>query len=187
MCIRDRGEVIFSSEKYKGSTFGFSCAFKKAHEKNKDELILHSSDKSKDNDNDNEKTANKNRLIGLNILVVDDNLINVEVAKSLLEDLGAEVEIAYGGQEAVDIAKSKQFDVILMDIQMPNMDGIEAIQLISKLTDNQYCFKVALTANVMEKDVKRYLTSGFDHVVAKPFNVTELAGSILEYSIKVTH
>jgi signal transduction histidine kinase/ActR/RegA family two-component response regulator len=166
------GEVIFKSEKNKGSTFGFNCQFKKTQEI-PSEVI-------------NEKNVSKNTLQGLTILVVDDNLINVEVAKSLLEDLLADVEVAYGGQESIEKAKQCKFDVILMDIQMPNMDGVEAMRHISELPMKESCFKVALTANVMEKDVKRYLQSGFDDVVAKPFKVNELAEKILEHSSKST-
>ena len=162
-----KGEIIFSSEKHKGSTFGFNCTFEKSQQNNGLPI---------------EEDTCEMSLQGFNILVVDDNVINVEVAKSLLEDLGAVVDVAYGGQESVDKATEGEFDVILMDIQMPGMDGVEAIKLISELPSQRDYLKVALTANVMEKDIQRYLNSGFDGVVAKPFNVAELAEKILENS-----
>ena len=162
------GEIIFSSEKHKGSTFGFNCVFEKSQKKMQEILI--------------EQPVLNQSLKGFTILVVDDNVINVEVAKSLLEDLDAHVEVAYSGQESIDKARNMAFHVILMDIQMPGMDGIEAIKQIIELTNKANYFKVALTANVMEQDVKHYLQSGFDDVVSKPFKITELAEKILEYS-----
>ena len=161
------GEIIFNSEKHKGSTFGFSCVFEKSQQKTQDQSI--------------EPPVSSRSLKGLKILVVDDNVINVEVAKSLLEDLAASVEVAFSGQEGIDKARQTQFHVILMDIQMPGMDGVEAIKQISLLPSKDNYFKVALTANVMEQDIKRYLQSGFDEVVAKPFQISELADKILQY------
>ena len=161
------GEIIFTSEKNKGSTFGFSCVFDKSKEKTQEELIKH--------------PVPDRSLNNFTILVVDDNVINVEVAKSLLEDLGASVEVAFSGQEGIDKARQISFDVILMDIQMPGMDGVEAIMKISELPSKNNYFKVALTANVMEQDVKRYLQSGFDEVVAKPFNISDLTEKILQH------
>ena len=166
------GEIIFESEKHQGSTFGFTCSFKKTTQ------VVST--------NEDEGTQESVSLKQYKVLVVDDNLINVEVAKSLLEDLGAQVDCAYGGEEAIEKASQHNYDVILMDIQMPVLDGVAALKRICELPFNKTCYMVALTANVMEKDIERYLSSGFHEVVAKPFKINELAQHILEYSRKNT-
>ena len=113
------------------------------------------------------------------ILVVEDNDINLEVALYLLKDTHIKVEVARNGLEAVAQAKERVFDLILMDIQMPLMDGYEATRIIRnelKITTPI----VAMTANVMSHDIDKCLKVGMDAHIGKPFEVEDFYGTLLE-------
>lgn len=113
------------------------------------------------------------------ILVVEDNDINLEVALYLLKDTHIKVEVARNGLEAVAKAKEKRFDLMLMDIQMPLMDGYEATRIIR----NELNIKtpiVAMTANVMAHDIDKCLKIGMDAHIGKPFEVEDFYGTLLE-------
>ncbi len=100
------------------------------------------------------------------ILVAEDNRINQKVVTKMLELTKAKVIIAQNGLEAIALYKQEQPDIILMDIQMPELDGVKACQEIRYL--DQDIKIIALTANVMKKEVEHYLNSGFNAHVAKP-------------------
>jgi len=113
------------------------------------------------------------------ILVVEDNDINLEVALYLLKDTHINVDVAHNGLEAVAQAKEKVFDLILMDIQMPLMDGYEATRIIRnelKITTPI----VAMTANVMAHDIDKCIKIGMDAHIGKPFEVEDFYGTLLE-------
>lgn len=112
------------------------------------------------------------------ILLTEDNPINQEVALGMLESLGCEVEIAENGSEAVDALASKQFDLVLMDCQMPVMDGFEATRTIRSQSCQQNIPVVALTANALEGDRELCIASGMDDYLKKPVNQHELQGTI---------
>jgi two-component system sensor histidine kinase/response regulator len=106
----------------------------------------------------------------LNILVVDDNLINQKLACRLLEKQGHSVMVANNGQEALKTLEDSQFDLVLMDIQMPEMDGIAATETIRASEAGKPCRLpiVALTAHATEDDRQRCLQAGMDGYVTKP-------------------
>lgn len=111
-------------------------------------------------------------------LIVEDNLVNVKVAQIVLKELSSKVELAYNGQEAVDLFQKKKFDFILMDIRMPVMDGIEAtikIREIEQKNESEDPVKIiATTANTFQEDVESCLDNGMDAFLEKPFKRKEL-------------
>ncbi|HEX7071193.1 MAG TPA: ATP-binding protein, partial [Rhodothermales bacterium] len=112
------------------------------------------------------------------VLLAEDNLINQKVALRLLQKHGLEAEIANNGREAVAMLQESDFDVVLMDVQMPELDGLAATRIIrdpsSGVRDHTIPI-VALTANAMQGDRDECLAAGMDDYLAKPFKVEELA------------
>jgi len=108
------------------------------------------------------------------ILVVDDVSFNQILMQKLLEPYGAQIQLAANGQEAVDQFKSKPFDLILMDCQMPVMDGFEATQKIRKLDGGKDTKIIALTADAMIGDREKCLSSGMDDYLNKPVRPNEI-------------
>ena len=106
------------------------------------------------------------------LLVVDDALENRELLKLLLEDLGLDVTLAEDGLQAVNAVKDKSFDLVLMDIQMPVMDGYEAVAEMRKIGFDRPI--VALTANAMKGYELRILEAGFSHYQTKPIDIDKL-------------
>ncbi len=111
----------------------------------------------------------------LRILLAEDNLINQKVALRMLERLGYSADVAANGLEAIQAMTLRPYDLILMDIQMPEMDGIEATQRIRESwPPNDQPRIVAMTANALAGDRETYLTGGMDDYVSKPIKVEEL-------------
>ncbi|MFH1077430.1 MAG: response regulator [Pseudomonadota bacterium] len=111
------------------------------------------------------------------ILLVEDNLQNIILAKTLLTNQGHNVVVAENGLAALNAAKSKRFDVILMDVQMPVMDGLSATQEIRKWEKTQNSRHVpimAMTANAMKEDEKKCLEAGMDAYITKPISIKEV-------------
>jgi PAS domain S-box-containing protein len=108
------------------------------------------------------------------VLVVDDNAINRKVASEMLKKLGANVAIASNAYEAFEIVKQHNFDVILMDVQMPEVNGIEAMQQIRKMPLPTMPQIIALTAYAMQEDQEKLLSQGFDAYIAKPIKIDVL-------------
>jgi len=104
------------------------------------------------------------------------------VAQKALELLGYTAELATNGKEAVDLTKSELFDLILMDIQMPEMDGIEATKRIRKsLSTNDQPVIMAMTAASQKGEKDIYIESGMDDFIPKPIDVDELADKIVHW------
>ncbi|MGM9570089.1 MAG: response regulator [Phascolarctobacterium sp.] len=118
-------------------------------------------------------------LKGKHVLLVDDVELNREIAQMMLEKAGFEVTCCVNGQQAVDYmaqAKDKQVDLVLMDLMMPVMDGIEAAKLIRRLPDGAVAKTtiIALTANAMNETKQEVLEAGMDGMLNKPFDVQAL-------------
>lgn len=120
------------------------------------------------------------RQYPLSILVVDDNATNRKLASKVLERLGYRPDMAADGRSAVETYLGGRHDVVLMDIEMPDMDGIEATRLIRAAIAGaaRPPYVVALTANAMSGDRERYLEAGLDDYVSKPLHVEELVASL---------
>ena len=121
----------------------------------------------------------ENVLAGLRVLVVEDNATNRFIATKLLEQLGASVETAADGYLGVEAAAREVFDLILMDVQMPGIDGLEAARRIRALGERSAATPiVALTANVLAHQRRTYLEAGMDGVVGKPISPAALLQEI---------
>jgi len=127
-----------------------------------------------------ENQCNKENLSGVRVLLVEDNLVNQLVAKELLMSIKAKVIIAENGQKALDSLDEYKFDVVLMDIQMPVMDGLTATKEIRKLEEYQHLPIIAMTAHAREEDKQRSLAAGMNLHIAKPVTAELLLTSILQ-------
>ncbi|MEC0232111.1 response regulator [Paenibacillus alba] len=112
------------------------------------------------------------------ILLVEDNEINQQVASELLEERGYEITIAEHGKAAIEKLDDELFDLILMDIHMPVMDGVEATMYIRQLSAYKHLPIIGITANVVKQDHDRYLGLGMNDVISKPFDVNRLLSVI---------
>ena len=106
-----------------------------------------------------------------NILVADDVVMNQELARMIMESWGLQIDIAENGNEALKKVIKNNYDLVLMDIQMPEMDGVQSTIAIRALNDKEKAQVpiVALTANVLKHDKERYIASGMNDIIAKPF------------------
>lgn len=128
-------------------------------------------------------------LQGSKILLVEDNKINQEIILGLLETSAIEIDIANNGKEAIEkysnaFEKKSPYELILMDLQMPIMDGIEATKIIRKIDKNIPI--IALTANAMAQDVQNTKDAGMNEHLNKPINVEELFNVLLKFISKKT-
>ncbi|HXD12108.1 MAG TPA: response regulator [Anaerolineales bacterium] len=120
----------------------------------------------------------------LSVLVVDDDELNQRMMRLILKREGHLVECVSNGQEAVNAVKIRAFDIILMDLQMPVMDGVEASKQIRQLeTDGARIFIVALTASYLPERGRELYEAGIDNYLAKPFEVEHLR-HILQYGLE---
>ena len=120
----------------------------------------------------------------LSILLVEDNTVNQTVALSLLKRLGQRADVANTGRRAVEMVGAKSYDLVFMDMQMPEMDGIEATKRIRGLSQVHQPKIVALTANAFEGDRELCLAAGMDGFVAKPFRLEDLRRTICETCLR---
>lgn len=114
----------------------------------------------------------------LSILIAEDNLINQEFILRFLSKLGYTAQIANNGQEVLEVVSQKRYDLILMDVQMPKMNGLEATRMI-RLCLSEQPYIIALTANNLQGDRDECLRAGMDDYISKPINLQELV-SLLE-------
>lgn len=126
----------------------------------------------------NNSDTNKHSLAGVTVLLVEDNLVNQLVAKELLLSLQAEVTIADNGEKAIEALEQQVFDVVLMDIQMPIMDGLTATQEIRKKPEYQNLPIIAMTAHAREEDKQSSLSAGMNLHISKPITANVLLTSI---------
>lgn len=159
------GEISVESSTKSGTTFHFNVPFEIGCESDipiPDEVLPGDS------------------LKGTHVLLVEDHKINQVYAISILEDHGINVHLAENGKEAIDLLMKNEYDIILMDMQMPVMDGIEATQLIrTKLKMNIPI--IALTANALAGESDKCIQVGMDDFVSKPFKDVELLNKISKF------
>lgn len=157
------GEIVVTSKLGEGSTFSFDITLAKGKGDAPQKV--------------KQKVENPTSLADANItiLLAEDNKLNQVVAKRHLQKFGVKIDIAENGQVAIDMLKQKKYDMILMDINMPVMDGIEATQKIRQLDIPQHSIKIAaMTASVLEKDTQKCFDAGMDDFISKPFDPEEL-------------
>jgi len=163
------GDVGFESKLGIGSTFWFTA-----------QLGIGAPDKQESiptNETDNEKQESIDYQ-NLTVLLVEDNEFNSEVAAEILTEAGFQVDIAENGLVAVNKTRNKHYELILMDVQMPEMDGLEATRQILSLKDNENIPIIAMTANVFEEDRQNCLQAGMIDFVSKPLDIDNLFSTI---------
>lgn len=158
------GEIDFTSEPSKGSVFWF-------------EIPAHfSSEPEPDPSSESSVHPTTSKRSGT-VLLVDDQLVNLELGESMLQSSGNEVVCARSGIEAVELARKQRFDLIILDIKMPKMNGYEtasALRTLEKELDRERTPIIALTAHVTTKGNEHCFESGMDDFLPKPFNTERL-------------
>ena len=116
----------------------------------------------------------------MKILLVEDQFINQKLMKNVLEKNGYEVSAASDGESALDLLSKNKYDIILMDIQMPELNGYEVAKKFREMekSSGSYTPILAMTANSLAGDREKSLDSGMDDYIAKPLNMTEINARI---------
>ncbi|MCP4348966.1 MAG: response regulator [Desulfobacterales bacterium] len=167
------GQIGVESEEGKGATFWFSAGFEKlprGHKISADTDSTFLSIKARSSLSDEIKRNAR-------ILLAEDNLTNQKLALGLLEKLGFSADSVFNGKEAVEALRRIQYDLVLMDVQMPEMDGLEAVRIIrdpGARVINPDIPIVAMTANAMMGDREECIRAGMDDYVSKPIKPAEL-------------
>ncbi len=168
-----RGKINVESKEGEGTTFRLSIPLILLRENQTENLVS----EPKQETPNGEKT--------LKILLAEDNEINQLVVKQLLATMNVELTVVQNGRDALRQTSVEEFDLILMDVQMPTMDGLEATQRIrdrERVMERDATPLVMLTANVMEHQLSKYRAAGADGVIAKPINEQELFDSVRRYA-----
>lgn len=164
------GKLWVESEEGQGATFHFTAHFPPAPA-----AVVEPA-------SENLHTTSSVQLSELNILLAEDNLINQKLAVTLLEKEGCKVTVAVNGIEALDVLAAQDFDLVLMDVQMPLMGGMEATQSIRQREGQSggHIPIIAMTANAMQGDRERCLEAGMDGYITKPLNKARMFAAIME-------
>ncbi len=157
------GQIRATSKQREGSTFTFVIPLVPADEPGKQAKAA--------------QTALK--ATNLKILLVEDNAVNQMLALGMLQKLGLNADLATDGAEAAERVRDTSYDLILMDMQMPRMDGLTATRAIRSMPDIRQPRIVALTANAMESDRDACLAAGMDDFLSKPFKAAELQDKLV--------
>jgi CheY-like chemotaxis protein len=120
----------------------------------------------------------------LRILIAEDNVTNQKLALKILGKLGYTPDVAHHGKEVLEIVSNKNYDVILMDVQMPIMDGLEASRMIRMCLTVQPVI-IAMTANTLQGDREACLQAGMDDYLSKPINLEELVDVLEKWAINI--
>lgn len=173
------GKIWAESEPGSGSTFYFEADFPVADQK---QVVGTATSPSLE-------TAMLHAIRPLNILLAEDNHINQKLAVVLLQKMGHAVTVAENGKTAIETLKHSRFDLIFMDIQMPEMDGFTATRLIrdQEKKTSRHTPIIAMTAHAMTGDRERCLESGMDGYISKPIQITELAEVLTNLSSNLVH
>ncbi len=156
------GQIAISSKKGQGTNISFSIDFPVGIEENL--IVIDKNTRSYD-------------ISGTRVLLVEDNEMNRFIARQSLLQAKCILTEAINGKEAIDILRTKQFDLILMDIQMPEMDGVEATKIIREELNLKTAI-IALTANAFKHDMDLYMSIGMDDYLIKPYKEEELFAKV---------
>ena len=131
------------------------------------------------------KSINTERFpLPLRVLLAEDNLINQKVASRMLQRLGYQADIANNGKEAVEAVRAHDYDVVLMDVHMPEMDGLEATTIIrSGNRRDRRPYIIALTAAAMPEDEEKCMEAGMDDFITKPIRIPDLINVLERYRL----
>lgn len=166
------GEVGVESCDGVGSTFWFSARLKKAGQ---------GAGTVQARTAETAEATLRREYAGRRILLVDDEPINQEIAQVLLEDVGLRVDLAADGRQAVEKVEGAAYDLVLMDMQMPSMDGLEATQCIRRIAERTTLPILAMTANAFVEDRERCLAAGMNDFITKPISPDHLFSLVLRW------
>ena len=161
------GKVWVESESGKGSSFIFELGFE-----------LHGEAKV-----NTETVASYHSLTGINILLAEDNVVNQLLANDLISEWGAMIDIADNGEIAINKLRLKKYDVVLMDVQMPVVNGLEATEIIRNYSEESIrnIPVIAMTANAIKGDSEKCIAAGMNDYITKPFKPLDLNHKIWQY------
>lgn len=166
-----KGKIWLKSEVGKGSQFFFTASFG----------VLEDNQEEKSKIVNVESNDNFEALDGKRILLVDDNKVNLMVAEAILKKWGINVSTAMDGQLAIESLQKSSFDLVLMDIQMPVLDGYSATKKIREELKLKNLPIIALSANVMSEDFEKSMSAGMDAHLGKPIDAEQLLTTISHY------
>ena len=161
------GQIGVDSEPDKGSTFWFQVLLARAVTRDESASAI--------------KPGLPSNLRGAHVLLVEDNEINQQVAAELLQSAGMVADIASNGLEGLQMLRNKRYDAVLMDMQMPVMDGLQATQAIREVDTLKSLPVIAMTASVMQGDRDRCIQAGMNDYISKPINVDQLFATLARW------
>ena len=168
------GNIDVDSKPGKGATFQFTAMVEPVEidtDKSQSPLLLKSS----------ATDADLERIKDARVLLVDDNEINQMVAKQILEQIGLAVTLAAQGKDALAAVANSHFDIVLMDLLMPEMDGFEATRLIRNSFSKQDLPIIAMTASDTQSDLERSMQAGMNDRINKPFEIDNISSTLCKW------
>lgn len=161
-----KGDINVVSREGEGSIFSFTFKTKKSDPLQKED----------------EKDNNKPAPLNMKVLLVEDKIINQKVAGLILENMGCSVKKAENGKKGLEMIRMENFDVVLMDIQMPVMNGVTAVKEMKKLNKKDLPPVIGLSAEAMEGDAEKYINLGMDDYITKPIVPKILYNKLKQFS-----
>ena len=173
------GSISVTSQPEQGSTFTFNVI------QTIDRQVIAQSESNNDTQTQATDVNNdyKAQLTGKRVLLVDDNKVNLMVAQTFLVKAGIRVDTAESGIDAITLAELNDYDAVLMDIQMPEMDGYAASEKIRQQPKNHNLVIIALSANVMNTDIEKSLEVGLNAHLPKPLDRERLYQTLIKFSV----
>ena len=185
------GKIGLESESGKGSTFWFTAVFEKrpAESGSQDVGLAEIRSEEALERSVAEPAISENDRSKIRVLLAEDNIVNQKVTQAMLKKMGLQVDVVANGQQAINALQSVHYDLVLMDCQMPEMDGLEATRCVRQQESkalNPRIPIIALTAATMQGDREKCIQAGMDDFIAKPFlqrELTKMLGKWLEIGV----